>query len=206
MPIQINQQELADAIGYSQSRISTATKEGDSLCPDFMEEPFDPREPAVHKGGHFQGFDPERLPDPVRGRLQEEALGEAVDDHAPSSDTTSQGEQRTLLTVPTPDSTLPIRNPAQVFLPERAVEVGSRPAYAAAGRPVKTAGNQPGTSRLLSGNEVHLQREQTSVSVIPEGTDVSQSVAYGSAGHVTGTAVTLVSGLLGAAVTRSGQR
>jgi hypothetical protein len=93
-----------------------------------------------------------------------------------------------------------------VFLPERAVEVGSRPAYAAAGRPVKTAGNQPGTSRLLSGNEVHLQREQTSVSVIPEGTDVSQSVAYGSAGHVTGTAVTLVSGLLGAAVTRSGQR
>ncbi|MCS4116319.1 hypothetical protein GGP49_003271 [Salinibacter ruber] len=245
----ITQQELADALGYSQGRVSEATGSEDLLYPDFLDAPFDPNDYAVEKGDHFQGYDSEDLPEPVRKRLGASS-GEPAEENPSSSNDAPRTEPKALPTVSVPDLTPSVQqSPAQVFLPERAVEVGSRPAYAAAGHPVKTAGNQPITARLLSGNEVHLQREQTNASVVPEGTDVSQSVAYGSVAHVTetavrqdpalawaamglagggvgafagyqadgtaegmaagaaaGTTVTLVSGLIGVAVARSGRR
>jgi hypothetical protein len=245
----ITQQKLADALGYSQGRVSEATGSEDLLYPDLLGAPFDPDDYAVEKGDHFQGYDSSDLPEPVRKRLGAESSGEPAEENSSSGNNAPQREQKALPTVSVPNSTPSVQqSPAQVFLPERAVEVGSRPAYAAAGRPVNVR-NQPGTSELLSRNKVHLQREQTNASVVPEGTDVSRSVAYGSAAHVTetvvrqdpalawaamglagggvgafagyqakgtaegmaagaaaGTAVTLVSGLLGVAVTRSGQR
>ena len=246
----ITQQELADALGYSQGRVSEATGSEDLLYPDFLDAPFDPDDSAVEKGDHFQGYDSEDLPEPVRKRLGAESSGEPAEENLSSGNDALQRGQKALPAVSVPNSTPSVQqSPAQVFLPERAVEVGSRPAYATAGRPVKTAGNQPITARLLSGNEVHFQREQTNASVVPEGTDVSQSVAYGSVAHVTetavrqdpalawaamglagggvgafagyqadgtaegmaagaaaGTTVTLVSGLIGVAVARSGRR
>lgn len=165
----ITQQELADALGYSQGRVSEATGSEDLLYPDFLDAPFDPDDYAVEKGDHFQGYDSEDLPEPVRKHLGPESSGEPAEANPSSGNGAPQTEQKALPTVSVSDSTPSVQqSPAQVFLPERAVEVGSRPTYAAAGRPVKTAGNQPITTRLLSGNEVHLQREQTNASVVPE--------------------------------------
>lgn len=183
MPDWTTQQQLADAIGYSQGRVSEATGSEDLLYPDFLDEPFDPDEHAVEKGDQFQGYDPSRLPEPVRRRLGEETSEDADENGR------SQKDQEALSTVATPELAPSIQNADQVFLPTKAVNVGARPTSTLAERPYRAFRDQPGTSEFLSGNEVHLQKEQTNASVIPKGTDVSRSVAYGSVAHVTETAV-----------------
>jgi len=182
MPNLVTQQQLADAIDYSQSRVSEATGSEDELHPPLLDEPFDPDHYAVKQGGKFQGYDPQQLPGSVRQRLEEEALeGEE------NSGTSQQGGV-SVPTVAPPAADTSIQNADQVYLPQRAVEVGVR--SLALTRPlVGLPGRRIDTGTFLSQNEVRLQREQTDVSVIPEGTDMSRMVGYGSVGYVAETAV-----------------
>lgn len=196
MPDWISQQELAGAIGYSQGRVSEVTGEDDQLYPDFMDVPFDPDECAVYKGGHFQGYDPSKLPDPVRQQWKGEspASGEKKNQSSPAPEEDALSPE---ISPPTeratgdaaPDSTPQIQHPAQVFLPRAAVGSSYRSAYTLMKRPVGASLSRFTSSELLSRNDVRLQREETKVSVLPEGSDVSRSVAYGSAGYVAETAV-----------------
>lgn len=202
MPDWISQQELADAIGYSQGRVSEVTGEDDQLYPDFMDVPFDLDECAVYKGGHLQGYDPSKLPEPVweqwNDKSSAKAKKESQSSAGPESITVPEEdallpeispptEQSTGDT--TPDPTPQIQYPAQVFLPRAAVGCSYRSAYTLMSSPVGASPNRFTSSDLLSRNDVQLQREETKVSVFPEGSNVSRSVAYGSAGYVAETAV-----------------
>ena len=182
MPNLVTQQQLADAISYSQSRVSEATGSEDELYPTFLDEPFDPDEYAVTQSGQFQGYDPQQLPGCVRQRLEEEALG---------GEENSGASQQGGVSVPAfapPAADTSIQNAGQVFLPKRAVEGGAR--FAALMRRLQgSPPRKPDAGTFLSQNDVHLQREQTDVSVVPDGTDVSRSVGYGSVGYVVETAV-----------------
>ena len=178
----ITQQQLADAINYSQSRVSEATGSEDELYPTFLDEPFDPDGYAVTQSGQFQGYDPQQLPDSVQQRLEgklheEEETNEAL-----------QKSGGLVPAVAPPAADTSIQNAGQVFLPKRAVEGGVQ--SLALTRPlVGLPGRRIDKGTFLSQNEVRLQREQTDVSVVPEGTDVSRSVGYGSVGYVAETAV-----------------
>jgi hypothetical protein len=196
MPDRISQQELAYAIGYSQGRVSEVTGEDDQLYPDFMDVPFDPDECAVYKGGHFQGYDPSKLPEPVWEQWNGESSAKAEtenqfstvpEENALSSETSPLTERST--SDAAPDQTPQIQHAAQVFLPRAAVGRSYRSAYMLMRHSVGASPSRFTSSELLSRNDVHLQREETKVSVLPEESDVSRSVAYGSAGYVAETAV-----------------
>lgn len=176
----ITQKRLADLLDYSQSRVSTATDEESALYPDFMDKSVHPHEWAETKGGHLQGYDPSEFPEPVQRRRETDVS------------TRDEGDETADVESPPPIQKSPaqeassIQNASQVFLPTIALKHSHRPAYAPEMGLTRLAPNRPPSTNLLSGNDVEMTKNETDVSVLPEGMDVSQSALYISGSYLGG--------------------